>query len=62
MRVKRAAMGSQARCRENGQATVEYAILTALAAVALVVTFMNAQQVITNYYYDIAAIVCLPVP
>jgi len=49
-------------CRENGQATVEYAILTALAAVALVVTFMNAQQAITCYYYDIAALVCLPVP
>jgi len=52
--------------QERGQATSEYAILTGFMVLLLFAAFnalYNPESgAVLSYYYDIASLICLPVP
>lgn len=47
---------------DSGQATVEYALVAAWGILLLFAAFAALELAILDYYYDVAALICLPIP
>jgi len=47
---------------QRGQATVEYAIVFLWGVAVVFATFEALQMAISNFYYDVVSLLCLPIP
>ena len=47
---------------DRGQAATEYALLVAMTVMIAVGTFEAVNAALLDYYRDIAAVICLPIP
>lgn len=50
------------RGEDSGQATVEYAIVSAWGIMLLFAAFAALEMAVLDYYYDVASLICLPIP
>ncbi len=51
------------RTSESAQSTVEYALLVfCMSILALVVAVATLQSGVLDFYYDVASLLCLPIP
>ena len=47
---------------DSGQATVEYALVAAWGITLLFAAFAALEMAVLDYYYDVASLICLPIP
>ena len=47
---------------DRGQATVEYAVVVSWGIMLLFAAFESLELAILDFYYDVAALICLPIP
>ncbi len=47
---------------ERGQATAEYAILSLWTVIIVIATFEAVRVALLDFYYNIASLLCLPIP
>lgn len=47
---------------DSGQATVEYAVVAAWGVMLLFAAFGALRLAILDFYYDVASLICLPIP
>ncbi len=46
----------------TGQTTVEYALLVMLTVIVCITVVATLRFTVLNFYYDVASLVCLPIP
>ena len=46
----------------QGQAMVEYVVLVAFTVLAVLVVIDGFERALSDFFYDVAAVVCLPIP
>lgn len=47
---------------DSGQATVEYAVVAVWGVMLLFAAFGALRLAILDFYYDVASLICLPIP
>lgn len=48
--------------RKHGQATIEYALIFVWGVAIVFAAFEALEAAISNYYYDVVSLICLPIP
>ena len=46
----------------DGQTTVEYAVLVALTVLVCVSAVAALRAAVLDFYYEVASLICLPIP